>query len=117
MPDPSAQASRPPDAAASAGLGGMGPGGGPSDPGPAVEGSVGPFDIGARGGPIAIDLDSSFAAFDGFEWAIPVVALSVPLLLMLAAMVVQALIGLAWIPLTRRWLGTDRRRRPHTTTR
>lgn len=119
-PDPSGS----PDATGSAGTGGTGGAGtGTTDPdgsgsgsgsGSTPGGSVGPFEVGTRvrGGPIAVDLDASFSAFGGFEWAIPAAALSVPLLLVILAIVGQGLVGLAWVPLTRRWLGGDRRRRP-----
>jgi hypothetical protein len=60
---------------------------------------------------VAIDIDPALVAFDGFEWAVPAVALSVPLLFLFGAIISQAAIGLLWVPLSRRWLGGDRRRR------
>jgi hypothetical protein len=59
-----------------------------------------------------LDLDTVRITFDGFEWAVPVLVLTVPGLLIVIAVLVQSLIGLAWLPVTRRWLGNDRRRRP-----
>jgi hypothetical protein len=41
-----------------------------------------------------------------------VLVLTVPGLLIVIAVLAQSLIGLAWLPVTRRWLGNDRRRRP-----
>jgi hypothetical protein len=59
-----------------------------------------------------LDLDTVSIAFTGFEWAVPALVLTVPGLLIVIAVLVQSLIGLAWLPVTRRWLGNDRRRRP-----
>ena len=56
------------------------------------------------------DIDTSLA-FADFEWAIPALVLTVPGVLLLLAVVAQALMGVLWLPVTRRWLGGDRRRR------
>jgi hypothetical protein len=56
------------------------------------------------------DIDTSLA-FGDFEWAIPVLVLTVPGILLLLAVLAQALMGILWLPVTRRWLGGDRRRR------
>jgi len=49
--------------------------------------------------------------FESFEWAVPALVLTVPGILIVIAVLAQALIGLAWLPIARRWLGGDRRRR------
>ncbi|HEX2469834.1 MAG TPA: Ig-like domain-containing protein [Candidatus Limnocylindrales bacterium] len=59
-----------------------------------------------------LDLDLVSISFTGFEWAVPALVLTVPGLLIVIAVLVQSLIGLAWLPVARRWLGNDRRRRP-----
>jgi VCBS repeat-containing protein len=98
----------------STGAGG-GVGGGPTGPTDGGGGApslappiVGPFDAPASAPDVNVDLGS--LTFDGFEWAVPALVLTVPgLLLMIIA--AQAMIGLAWLPVARRWLGSDRRRR------
>ena len=62
-----------------------------------------------------LDLDMGALTFDGFEWAVPALVLTVPGILLVIAVLAQALIGLAWLPLTRRWLGGGGRRRPALT--
>ena len=57
-----------------------------------------------------LDLDLAFT-LRGFDWAIPALVLTVPGILLVLAIVTQALIGMLWLPVTRRWLGGDRRRR------
>ena len=47
----------------------------------------------------------------GFEWAVPALVLTVPGILIVIAVLAQLLVGLAWLPVTRRWLGGDQRRR------
>ena len=42
----------------------------------------------------------------------PALVLTVPGILIVIAVLVQTLIGLAWLPVARRWLGGDRRRAP-----
>ena len=61
---------------------------------------------------LELDVDTVSITFDGFEWAVPVLVLTVPGLLIVIAVLAQSLIGLAWLPVTLRWLGNDRRRRP-----
>ena len=55
------------------------------------------------------DIDTSLA-FGDFEWVIPALVLTVPGILLLLAILAQALMGILWLPVTRRWLGGDRRR-------
>jgi hypothetical protein len=50
-------------------------------------------------------------SFAGFEWAVPALVLTVPGILIVIAVVVQTMIGLAWLPVARRSLDNDRRRR------
>jgi hypothetical protein len=57
------------------------------------------------------DFDASSISFAGFEWAVPALVLTVPGILIVIAVVVQAMIGLAWLPVARRSLDNDRRRR------
>jgi uncharacterized protein HemY len=58
-----------------------------------------------------IALDADAVSFGGFEWAVPALVLTVPGLLIVLAVLAQALIGLLWLPVIRRWLSGDRRRR------
>lgn len=88
--------------------GGSGPGAGPGAPSAAPAGP--PFVVSPN--VEELDVDTVSITFDGFEWAVPVLVLSVPGLLIVIAVLVQSLIGLAWLPVTRRWLGNDRGRRP-----
>lgn len=102
-------------------LGGGGSAGGPGGS-PSVGGDVGqgrprgvaepPFSIGglANGGGV-VELDSGDIAFGGFEWAVPALVLSVPGLFLIIAVAVEGAIGLAWLPVARRWVGDDARRR------
>lgn len=39
------------------------------------------------------------------DWAVPALALAVPGLLVLLAILAQAVGGVLWLPVTRRWLG------------
>jgi hypothetical protein len=55
---------------------------------------------------MALAFDASMsAAFEGFSWQIPALALSVPGLLVVIVVLLQVLGGLAWLPLVRRRLG------------
>ncbi len=45
------------------------------------------------------------AAFDGFSWQVPALALSVPGLLVVLVVGLQVLGGLAWLPVVRRRVG------------
>jgi hypothetical protein len=56
-----------------------------------------------------INLDPGSITFGGFEWAVPALVLSVPGLFLIIAVVVETMIGLAWIPVARRWVGEDDR--------
>ena len=47
------------------------------------------------------------AAFDGFAWQVPALALSVPGLIVVVAVFLQVVGGLAWLPVIRRRLGGD----------
>jgi hypothetical protein len=58
-----------------------------------------------------IELGAGAASFGGFEWAVPALILTVPGVLIILAVLVQAAIGLFWLPVIRRWLAGDRRRR------
>jgi hypothetical protein len=57
--------------------------------------------------------------FGGFEWAVPALALSVPGLLVILALMAQGVIGLVWLPYVRRSLRglgvRDRRRQARRT--
>lgn len=57
--------------------------------------------------PAGIDavIDASFAGFGGIEWAVPAFALGVPGLILMLAVAAQAIVGVAWLPFIRRWLG------------
>jgi Big-like domain-containing protein len=58
-----------------------------------------------------LEFDTGTVTFESFEWAVPALVLTVPGILIVIAVLAQALIGLAWLPIARRWLGGDRRRR------
>jgi hypothetical protein len=64
--------------------------------------------------PVVPLINAAFAAFDGFDWAVPALTLSVPGLLLMLAVLAQLTAGAIWLPVARRWLGAfgpDRRRR------
>jgi hypothetical protein len=93
-----------------AGGGAIGPADGDGTP-PSIDPPIaGPFDAAAPGSDAQIDLDIGPVALGGFEWAVPALVLTVPGLL-IVIVTVQTAIGLAWLPIARRWLGADRRRR------
>jgi hypothetical protein len=50
-------------------------------------------------------LAAASLGFGAFLWAVPSLALSVPGLLLVAAILAQAAGGLAWIPIARRKIG------------
>ena len=86
-------------------------------PGPAPPAAREPvFTVGASDRGTEIDLDLGSVTFGGFEWAVPALVMSVPgiLIILVAA---QMLMGIAWLPVARRWLGSDRRLRRHRPTR
>jgi hypothetical protein len=58
----------------------------------------------------AVAVDGAMGAM-GFEWAVPTLVLTVPGLLLIVAVTAQAAIGVAFLPLVRRFLSGDRRRR------
>jgi hypothetical protein len=102
-----------PTASAPTGAGPVGSGG--SGPAPSDGGIV------VGGGTVAASLpvdgltDLNVVGVDDLiEWAVPSLVLSVPGLLLILAVLAQALVGSLWIPVMRRWLGTFgvRRRRP-----
>jgi hypothetical protein len=86
----------------------------PSDPrassSPPTRAAEPPFTLPSVDDGAKLDFDTGTAAFDGFEWAVPALVLTVPGILIVIAVLAQALIGLAWLPITRRWLGGGRRR-------
>jgi Big-like domain-containing protein len=91
---------RPSDSEAPGGGGTTGPGGGPrGDDGFSVRA----VDLGADYGLVG-------AGFDGFgigiDWAVPALALTVPGLLLILAILSQTVVGAMWLPFTRRWLGS-----------
>ncbi|HET7168092.1 MAG TPA: Ig-like domain-containing protein [Candidatus Limnocylindrales bacterium] len=106
---------RSPDAGGPAGP--VGPPAGGASPPPDPAGSPDPADglsveVAAAGGR-DVDVDIGSLTFDGFEWAVPALVLTVPGLLLMI-IVAQSMIGLAWLPVVRRWLGSDRKRRRRT---
>jgi hypothetical protein len=56
-------------------------------------------------------LDTGAISLASFEWAVPALVLTVPGILIVIAVLVESLIGLAWLRVARRWLSGDRRRR------
>jgi hypothetical protein len=122
----------PPGAGGSTGGGSfLGPGG-PGSPAGAAGGSGGSGgspDAGAGPDPLAgfavgrADLDSidgigdvGVVGLGGLVvWAVPALALSVPGLLLVLAVLAQAMGGLLWLPVARRWLGGFGIRRRHGT--
>lgn len=61
-------------------------------------------------GDLDLDIDSAFA-LRGFDWAIPALVLTVPGILLILAVLAQALFGILSLRVSRRWLRGDRRRR------
>jgi hypothetical protein len=100
----------PTSSAGSAGGGsiGGGPTGGPN-PEPAAGGATGdgPLVVGPDRPPTVSGLaDVDVIGVDGLvTWAIPSLALGVPGLLLVLAVVAQTLGATAWLPVVRRWLG------------
>jgi hypothetical protein len=60
----------------------------------------------------------ALGTFDGIEWAVPALAMTVPGLLLMLAVLAQLSTGVLWLPMVRRWLGgfglPGRRRRSDT---
>ncbi|HET9084696.1 MAG TPA: hypothetical protein VFN41_09870, partial [Candidatus Limnocylindrales bacterium] len=86
----------------------------PPDPAPSAAAQA-PFTLPAADASDQLDFDTSDLTFAGFEWAVPALVLTVPGILLVIAVLAQAVIGLAWLPVARRWLGDDERRRSRTT--
>jgi hypothetical protein len=113
-----------PTPTATAGPGGpIGPAGPVSSTGPAPTGrpaatsarssaaAARPFALPSVDDGSKLDFDTGTVTFGSFEWAVPALVLTVPGILIVVAVLAQALIGLAWVPITRRWLAGDRRTR------
>jgi hypothetical protein len=83
----------------------------PPSAGPAASQPIDSFVVPVADAGTEVELDAGFASFGSFEWAVPALVLTVPGILIVIAVLVQALIGLAWLPLVRRSLDGDRRRR------
>ncbi|MEA2545231.1 MAG: hypothetical protein QOI09_504, partial [Chloroflexota bacterium] len=67
-------------------------------------GNVAPFGL----------LDVGLGGFDSLDWAVPALALTVPGLLLILAVLAQLAASALWLPVVRRWLGgfgVGRRRR------
>jgi len=105
-----------PTGAAGAGVLVGGPVATPSD-GPTARPPTGSASSGVAGEPAftvpevdraeGLVLDTADVTFAGFEWAVPALVLTVPGILIVIAVLAQTLIGLAWLPVARRWLGGD----------
>ncbi|MFL5708436.1 MAG: hypothetical protein ACJ77Y_05525, partial [Chloroflexota bacterium] len=52
---------------------------------------------------------SNLAPFDGIEWAVPTLVLTVPGLLVVLAVMTQIATGAAWLPIVRRKIGSGSR--------
>jgi hypothetical protein len=51
-------------------------------------------------------VDAGFGGFDGgIDWAVPALALTVPGILLILAILAQSVVGAMWLPFVRRWLG------------
>jgi hypothetical protein len=90
---------------------GTGASGPPASGGPAPSRPVDTFVVPAAERAPEIAFDAGAASFGGFEWAVPALVLTVPGVLIVLAVLAQAAIGLFWLPVIRRWLAGDRRRR------
>ena len=97
------------------GSSGGGSGGGPAGGPPGTAGSDGTILTIAAGNVAPFGLvDGQLTGFDGFDWAVPALALTVPGLLLMLAVLAQLSAGALWLPVARRWLGgfgVARRRR------
>jgi hypothetical protein len=111
-PAPSSDRRTPPDATPDPALVAPGPG----DDGPAGRLRIGREAYGAVSG--APEIDVSLAAIEGLgtlTWAVPGLVLAVPGLLLVLAVLAQAVGGVLWLPVIRRRIGTfglGGRRRP-----
>lgn len=96
----------------------------PVPAGPIVPGGPGGGTPSPDNGPFALppvqfdpfdDRIGAFGAFGGFEWAVPALVLTAPGILLIVALIAQALIGIVWLPVVRRHLaGVGIRRRRAT---
>jgi Big-like domain-containing protein len=102
-----------PSPGSGSGPGAIGPGGtggGPADPGSGGSGLTVGGDKVAPFGLATVSLGS----FDNIDWAVPALALTVPGLLLMLAVLAQLSAGILWLPIVRRGLGgfgLGRRRR------
>ena len=98
--------------------GGAAPGsGGGSGGGVDADGPV--FSVAGDGPePVVPVVGVEFAGFEGIDWAVPALTLTVPGLLLMLAVLAQLTMGAIWLPVARRWLGAfgvgRRRRRSRT---
>ena len=90
------------------------PSGPPRPPAASAVPAEAPFTLPSIGDGAQLDFDTGPVSFGTFEWAVPALVLTVPGILIVIAVLVQTMIGLAWLPVARRWLGGDRRRRTAT---
>jgi uncharacterized membrane protein YgcG len=94
---------------------GAGPGGGATGGSGGTDADGPTFSIGGDGpDPIVPITNAEFAGFDGIDWAVPALTLSVPGLLLMLAVLAQLTASAIWLPMVRRWLGAfglGRRRR------
>ncbi len=87
------------------------PGGPASSGGPGTPATP-PFVVAATADePATIELDTANVTFDGVTWAVPALVLTVPGLLLVLAVASQLLAGVVLVPLARRSMDGDRRRR------
>ena len=94
--------------------------GGSSGGGAGPPGSGNAYVVGIEEAPQSLDAvltGAALARLDHIEWAVPGLALTVPGLLLLLAILAQVAAGAAWLPLVRRkvgafWPGPRRRRQP-----
>jgi hypothetical protein len=72
------------------------------------------FSVGGGGiAPFGL-IDGGIGVFEGLDWAVPALLLTVPGLLLILAVSAQLFAGVLWLPVARRWLGgfgVGRRRR------
>jgi outer membrane biosynthesis protein TonB len=98
------------------GVGGSATGGSGTDP--STTGGSGGSDLTVGGGrdetgPFGVT-DVGLVAFDGLDWAVPTLTVTVSGLLLMLAVLAQLSTGAIWLPIVRRWLGSfgvGRRRR------
>jgi hypothetical protein len=84
-----------------------GSGGGDSGGGSSGAGPAGAPDFAIGGGnlePFGL-INEGIGVFEGFDWAVPALILTVPGLLLILAVLSQVSVGILWLPVVRRWLG------------